>query len=74
MSKYGVISGLYFPVFGLNTEKYRPEITPYLDTFLLYTAVFMSNLIKVFDIIRQVIILHTLAIRVTFAFSLDIEH
>ena len=26
VSKYGVISGLYFPVFG-------PEITPYLDTF-----------------------------------------
>ena len=44
MSKYGVISGLYFPVFGLNTDihgvnppspstgKYGPEITPYLDT------------------------------------------
>ena len=26
VSKYGVISGPYFPVF-------RPEITPYLDTF-----------------------------------------
>ena len=43
MSKYGVISGPYFPAFGLNTEryflfipneeKYGPEITPYLDTF-----------------------------------------
>ena len=33
VSKYGVISGPYFPVFGLNTEKYGPEITPYLDTF-----------------------------------------
>ena len=46
MSKYGVISGPYFPVFGLNTErylylsiyspntrKYGPEITTYLDTF-----------------------------------------
>ena len=33
MSKYGVISGPCFPVFGLNTEKYGPEITPYLDTF-----------------------------------------
>ena len=46
MSKYGVISGPYVPVFGLNTEiyevnlllnpntgKYRPEITPYLDIF-----------------------------------------
>ena len=37
VSKYGVISGPYFPVLGLNTNtyegKYRPEITPYLDTF-----------------------------------------
>ena len=33
VSKYGVISGPYFPVFGLNTGKYGPEITSYLDTF-----------------------------------------
>ena len=46
VSKYGVISGPYFLVFGLNTEitkqisvfnpntgKYGPEITPYLGTF-----------------------------------------
>ena len=49
MSKYGVISGPYFPAFGLNTEryevskylsvfspnvgKYGPEITPYGETF-----------------------------------------
>ena len=46
VSKYRVFSGLYFPVFGLGTEiyrvnlriqfkygKYRPEKTPYLDTF-----------------------------------------
>ena len=45
MSKYGVISGPFFPVLGLsrrdteylsvfspNTEKYGPEITLYLDT------------------------------------------
>ena len=32
VSKYGVISGLYFPVFGLNEGKYKPEIIPYLDT------------------------------------------
>ena len=25
--------GLYFPVFGLNTGKYGPEKTLYLDTF-----------------------------------------
>ena len=33
MSKYRVFSSLYFPVFGLNTEKYGLEKTPYLDTF-----------------------------------------
>ena len=33
MSKYGVISGPYFPVFGLNTGKYGPEITSYMDIF-----------------------------------------
>ena len=30
VSKYGVVSGPYFSVFGLNTGKYGPEITPYL--------------------------------------------
>ena len=37
MSKYGVFSGPYFPVSGLNTEvylgKYGPEKTPNLDTW-----------------------------------------
>ena len=33
MSKYGVSSGPYFPVFGLNAGKYEPEITPHWDTF-----------------------------------------
>ena len=34
MLKYGVISGPYFPVFGLNTDIYYvPKITPYLDAF-----------------------------------------
>ena len=37
VSKCGVISGPYFPVFGLNTGKYGPEITPYFDTF--HTAI-----------------------------------
>ena len=27
MSKYGVFSGPYFPVFGMNTGKYGPEKT-----------------------------------------------
>ena len=33
VSKYGVISDPYFPVFGLNTGKYGPEITPYLAAY-----------------------------------------
>ena len=33
MSKYRDFSGLYFAVFGLNTGKYGPEKTLYLDTF-----------------------------------------
>ena len=43
MSKYGVISGPYFPVFGPNTGKYGPEITPYLDTFHIYSAVIRAE-------------------------------
>ena len=42
VSKYGVISGPFSPVFVLNTGKYRPEITPYLDTFHAVTAVFQQ--------------------------------
>ena len=33
VSKCGVISGQYFPVFRMNTGKYWLEITTYLDTF-----------------------------------------
>ena len=33
VSKYGFFSGPYFTVLGLNTGKYRPEKTPYLNTF-----------------------------------------
>ena len=33
LSKYGVFSSPYFPVFSPNTGKYVPEKTPYLDTF-----------------------------------------
>ena len=53
MSKYGVFSGPYFPVFGLNTEiysvrvqentntgKYGAEKTLYLDTFHAVTFLF----------------------------------
>ena len=33
MSKYGVFSGPYFPIFSPNTGKFGPEKTPYLDNF-----------------------------------------
>ena len=43
LSKYGIFSGPYFPVFGLSTEiysvnlrfqsEYGPEKIPYLDVF-----------------------------------------
>ena len=49
MSKYGVFSGLYFAVFGLNTGKYGPEITPYLDTFhamLVYNEKYHSSIMN----------------------------
>ena len=38
VSKHGVLAGPYFPVFGLNTGKYGPEKTPYLDTFYAVSA------------------------------------
>ena len=31
VSRYGVFSGLYFPVFGLNNGKYGREETPYIS-------------------------------------------
>ena len=45
MFKYGVFSGPYFPVFGLNTRKDGPENTPYLDTFqaVLFQQILVLN-------------------------------
>ena len=40
VSKYGVFSGLYFPVLGLNTGIYGAEKPPYLETFY---AVYASS-------------------------------
>ena len=31
LPKYGFFSDPFFSVFGLNTEKYRPKKTPYLE-------------------------------------------
>ena len=33
VSKYGVFSGPYFPLFSPNTGKYGSEKTPFLETF-----------------------------------------
>ena len=47
VSKYGVISGSYFSLFSLNTRKYGPEITPYLDTFhAVNFGVYFSSLFR----------------------------
>ena len=42
MSKYGVFSGSYFPVFSPNTGKYEPEKTLYLNTFHAVNVVEMN--------------------------------
>ena len=47
MSIYAVISGPYFPVFGLNTGKYQPETTPYLDIFHAAFESFNPLLLKI---------------------------
>ena len=46
-SKYGVFSGPYFPVFGLNTGKYGPEKTPYLDTSHA-VSVFLKSQVNIY--------------------------
>ena len=46
MSKYGIISGPYFPILIPNRGKYRPEITPYLDTF---HVALLFNIFKLFS-------------------------
>ena len=50
MSKYGVFSGPYFPLIGLNTSvfspnmgKCGPENTPYLDTFYAVNKILRRN-------------------------------
>ena len=43
MSKYVAFSGPYFPVFGLNTGKYGPEKSPYLNNFhAVYCDTFLT--------------------------------
>ena len=44
MSKYGVSSGLHFPVRSPNTGEYGAEKTPFLDTFHAMTLPFLDVL------------------------------
>ena len=48
MSKYGVFSGPYSSIFGLNTGKDEPEETPYLNNFhaVLYLRTLKISFIK----------------------------
>ena len=48
--KYGAISGPYFPVFGVNTGKYRPKITPYFHSVNDLVSIFISNSEHIFSI------------------------
>ena len=61
VSKYGVVSGTYFLVFLLNTEryylsvfspntgKYGPEISPYLETFhAVISVIVLQNMIRIY--------------------------
>ena len=49
MSKYGVISGPYFPAFGLSTGNYGPEKTLYLDTFHTVNVLFIYKMRCLFE-------------------------
>ena len=48
VSKYRIFSGLYFPVLRLDTGKYRPEKTPYLNTF--YAVKLKNQIAKAWNV------------------------
>ena len=48
VSKYRIFSGPYFPVFILNTGKYGPEKTPYLNTF--YAVKLKNQIAKAWNV------------------------
>ena len=66
VSKYGVFSGLYHPVFISSAGKYGPEKTPYLDTF---HAVILSIIISLNLIFKKgCCLLHKIDVEYTFSF------
>ena len=46
VSTYGVFSGPYFPVLGLNTVKYGPKKTPYLNTFYILAVLKILQILQ----------------------------
>ena len=62
LSKYGVFSGPYFPVLGLNTLISKPEKTLYIDTFHI---VWYNVSLNVMNKYVQCFIKHTCSWRVT---------
>ena len=58
VSKCGVISCPYFPVFSQNTGKYGPEITPYLNTFqaVLLNLIYWSPIWTIIIIWQRILI------------------
>ena len=65
VSKCGVISGPYFPVFSPNTGKYGPEKSPYLVTFHsvnFYSVRYSVNSVRYFGPIIRDLISHKLSI------------
>ena len=63
VSKYKVISGPHFPVYGLNTKIYGPEITPYLDAFHTVVFYMKSDKLKNLDTILLGICIYFIFIR-----------
>ena len=53
VSKHGVISGPYFPVFSPNTGKYVPEITLHLGTFHSVTVLWYAFFCLMITKLRQ---------------------
>ena len=58
VSKHGVISGPYFPVFGQNTGQYGPEITWYFDSYHAWTV--MPGILEIFILVAFDHCLHPL--------------
>ena len=52
VSKYGVFSGPYFPVFSPNKGKNGQEKNPYLDTFHAVMGLFADEISE--DIVNEI--------------------